>query len=139
MQAYRAALLRFDDNGNAAYDEDGLLVVGPDAQGRKVVRAAGSHAALHGNYPGVRIEDLPGKILAPGFIDLHVHFPQTDVIGSPAEGLLPWLENYTFPHEARFADAGHARSVASVFLDELQRNGVTTALAFCTSHPQSVD
>jgi guanine deaminase len=139
MQAYRAALLRFDDNGNAAYDEDGLLVIGPDATGRKVVRAAGSHAALHGNYPGVRIEHLPGKILAPGFIDLHVHFPQTDVIGSPAEGLLPWLENYTFPHEARFADAGHARSVASVFLDELQRNGVTTALAFCTSHPHSVD
>jgi guanine deaminase len=139
MQAYRAALLRFDDNGNAAYDEDGLLVIGPDAPGRKVVRAAGSHAALHGNYPGVRIEHLPGKILAPGFIDLHVHFPQTDVIGSPAEGLLPWLENYTFPHEARFADAGHARSVASVFLDELQRNGVTTALAFCTSHPHSVD
>ncbi|MCG2591948.1 guanine deaminase [Ramlibacter sp. XY19] len=139
MQAFRAALLRFADDGSALYDEDGLLVVGPDAQGRKVVRAAGSHAALHGNYPGVRIEHLPGKIIAPGFIDLHVHFPQTDVIGSPAEGLLPWLENYTFPHEARFADAAYARGVASVFLDELQRNGVTTALAFCTSHPHSVD
>jgi cytosine/adenosine deaminase-related metal-dependent hydrolase len=54
--------------------------------------------------------DLPGRILAPGFIDLHVHFPQTDVIGSPAEGLLPWLENYTFPHEARFADHGLCRA-----------------------------
>src|SRR6478609_5605942 len=139
MQAFRAALLRFADDGSALYDEDGLLVIGPDANGQKVVRAAGSFSALHANYPGVAIEHLPGKILAPGFIDLHVHFPQTDVIGSPAEGLLPWLENYTFPHEARFSDAAYARGVASVFLDELQRHGVTTALTFCTSHPHSVD
>jgi guanine deaminase len=139
MNAYRAALLRFADDGSALYEEDGLLVIGPDATGRKVVRAAGAHAQLAGNYPGVAVTHLPGRILAPGFIDLHVHFPQTDVIGSPAEGLLPWLEHYTFPHEARFADAAYARGVASVFLDELQRNGVTTALAFCTSHPHSVD
>lgn len=139
MQAYRAALLRFADDGSALYDEDGLLVVGPDASGRKVVRAAGAYAALAGNYPGLNVTHIPGRIIAPGFLDLHVHFPQTDVIGSPAEGLLPWLENYTFPHEARFSDAAYARSVASVFLDELRRNGVTTALTFCTSHPHSVD
>ena len=139
MQAFRAALLRFADDGSALYDEDGLLVIGPDAGGRQVVRAAGPHAALHGNFAGVAVQQLPGRILAPGFIDLHVHFPQTDVIGSPADGLLPWLENYTFPHEARFADADYARGMAAVFLDELQRNGVTTALAFCTSHPHSVD
>ncbi|HSV81041.1 MAG TPA: guanine deaminase [Ramlibacter sp.] len=139
MHAYRSALLRFADDGSALYDEDGLLVIGPGADGRKVVRAAGAYAALKDNFPGVTIEHLPGRILAPGFLDLHVHFPQTDVIGSPAEGLLPWLENYTFPHESRFADAGYARDVASVFLDELRRNGVTTALTFCTSHPQSVD
>jgi guanine deaminase len=139
MQAFRAALLRFADDGSALYDEDGLLVIGPDAAGRQVVRAAGPHAALHGNFAGVAIQHLPGRILAPGFIDLHVHFPQTDVIGSPADGLLPWLENYTFPHEARFADAAYARGVATVFLDELQRHGVTTALTFCTSHPHSVD
>jgi cytosine/adenosine deaminase-related metal-dependent hydrolase len=52
----------------------------------------------------VPVTHLPGRILAPGFVDLHIHYPQTDVIGSPAEGLLPWLEHYTFPHEARFAD-----------------------------------
>jgi guanine deaminase len=139
MHAYRAALLSFADDGSARYEEDGLLVVGPDASGRPVIRAAGAHAALAANYPGVAVTHLPGKILAPGFIDLHVHFPQTDVIGSPAEGLLPWLENYTFPHEARFADHGYAVGVAEVFLDELLRNGVTTALTFCTSHPHSVD
>ncbi len=139
MHAYRAALLRFADDGSALYDEDGLLVVGPGPDGTQLVRAAGSHAALHARFPGVAVTPLPGRILAPGFVDLHVHFPQTDVIGSPAEGLLPWLENYTFPHEARFADAGYARGVAAVFLDELQRNGVTTPLTFCTSHPHSVD
>ncbi|MGE4241139.1 guanine deaminase [Ramlibacter sp.] len=140
MKGYRAALLRFDeDTGAAIHDEDGLLVIGPDANGRKVVRAAGAYATLARNYPGVAIEDLPGRILAPGFVDLHIHFPQTDVIGSPAEGLLPWLDNYTFPHESRFADPAYAAGVAQVFLDELLRNGVTTALAFATSHPGSVD
>lgn len=139
MYAFRAALLSFADDGSARYEEDGLLVLGPDAYGAQVVRAAGSYRALAGNYPGVHVTELPGRILAPGFIDLHVHFPQTDVIGSPAEGLLPWLENYTFPHEARFADPAYAAPVAQVFLDELVRNGVTTALTFCTSHPASVD
>jgi guanine deaminase len=139
MQAFRAALLSFADDGTARYEEDGLLVVGPDAAGGQVIRAAGPYAALAANYPGVPVTLLPGRILAPGFIDLHIHFPQTDVIGSPAEGLLPWLENYTFPHEARFADHGYAVGMAQVFLDELLRNGVTTALTFCTSHPRSVD
>lgn len=139
MQAFRASLLRFADDGAALFEPDGLLVVGPDATGRKVVRAAGSHQALAPSFPGVAVDHLPGRILAPGFIDLHVHFPQTDVIGSPADGLLPWLENYTFPHESRFSEAGYAREVAPVFLDELRRHGVTTALTFCTSHPASVD
>lgn len=139
MQAFRAALLRFADDGSAVYDEDGFLLVGPGADGVQVIRAAGAWQALAPSYPGVAVEHLPGRILAPGFIDLHVHFPQTDVIGSPAEGLLPWLENYTFPHEARFADAAYARGVASVFLDELLRHGVTTPLTFATSHPASVD
>jgi guanine deaminase len=139
MQAFRAALLSFADDGSAHYETDGLLVVGPDANGRKVIRAAGAHAALAPRFPGIAVTHLPGRILAPGFIDLHVHFPQTDVIGSPAEGLLPWLENYTFPHESRFADHAYATGVAQVFLDELLRNGVTSALTFCTSHPHSVD
>ncbi len=139
MHAYRAAILRFADDRSAVYDEDGLLVVGPDATGRPVVRAVGPYRDLAPNFPGVAVEHLPGRILAPGFVDLHIHYPQTDVIGSPADGLLPWLENYTFPHESRFADEAYARGVAAFFLDELARNGVTTALTFATSHPQSVD
>ena len=139
MKAYRASLLRFDDAGAAVFDTDGLLVTGPDATGRRVVQAAGSHDALAARYAHVPVERLPGRILAPGFLDLHIHYPQTDVIGSPAEGLLPWLEHYTFPHEARFADPAYAADVATFFLDELARNGVTTALTFATSHPTSVN
>ena len=139
MKAYRAALLRFDDHGQPLYDSDGLLVIGPDATGRQVVRAAGSHDALIDRFAGVVVEDLRGHLIAPGFVDLHVHYPQTDVIGAPAAGLLPWLENYTFPHESRFVDKAYARGVAEFFFDELQRHGVTTALTFATSHPASVD
>jgi guanine deaminase len=139
MKCYRAAILRFDADGQAIYEPDGLLAVGPDALGRSVVRAVGPHAALAPRFAGMPLEHLPGRILAPGFIDLHVHFPQIDVIGSPASGLLPWLENYTFPQESRFSDADHAATTAAFFLQELLRNGVTTALTFATSHPASVD
>jgi guanine deaminase len=139
MKAYRAALLRFNELQQPVYDADGLLVVGPDAQGRSVVRAAGDHTSLIDRFAGVAVEDLRGHLIAPGFVDLHVHYPQTDVIGSPADGLLPWLENYTFPHESRFGDKAYARGVADFFFDELARHGVTTALTFSTSHPASVD
>jgi guanine deaminase len=143
MHAYRSALLRFNQQGQVLYDEDGLLVIGPDATGRQVVQLAGDYRALEAGfasaYPGLTVTPLPGRILAPGFIDLHIHYPQTDVIGSPADGLLPWLENYTFPHESRFGDRAYAGEVAHFFLDELQRHGVTSALTFATSHPQSVD
>ena len=139
MKAYRARILSFDSRQKAVFEEDGLLVVGPDAQGRQKVIAVGDYASLSREYSPVPVEHLPGRIIAPGFVDLHIHFPQTDVIGSPAEGLLPWLENYTFPHESRYVDAAHADELAPVFVDELLRNGVTTALAFATSHPASVE
>ena len=139
MSVYRSALLRFADDGRALYDEDGLLAIGPDAQGRQRVLAAGSWQALGSQYADQPVSHLPGRILAPGFVDMHIHFPQTDVIGSPADGLLPWLENYTFPHEKRFAAPDYSAQVAQFFIAELLRNGVTTALAFSTSHPASVN
>ncbi|NBS63353.1 MAG: guanine deaminase [Betaproteobacteria bacterium] len=104
------------------------------------VNAQGTVHAVRAPLPGEQVEhDHRGRLIAPGFIDSHVHFPQLDVIGSPAEGLLPWLENHTFPEEARFADRDHAGEVARVFLGELLRHGVTTAAVYCTAHPESVD
>jgi guanine deaminase len=143
MKAYRAAILRFDPSLPpdvcAIYESDGLLVVGANAQGRQVVQAVGSYQDLHPRFVQVPVTHFPDRLIAPGFIDLHVHYPQTNVIGSPAAGLLPWLENYTFPEENRFANADHCVDAATFFVEELLRNGVTTALAFATSHPQSVD
>lgn len=139
MRVYRSALLRFADDGSALYDEDGLLAIAPDGAGRQRVVAAGPWQALAPAYGQGAVEHLPGRIIAPGFVDMHIHFPQTDVIGAPADGLLPWLENYTFPHESRFVDPAYGAQVAGFFVEELLRNGVSTALTFATSHPASVD
>lgn len=139
MHSWRAALLHFDPQGHVMYESDGLLVTSPSPQGTSKIVAAGSHAELAPRFVDVPCTHLPGRLLAPGFIDMHVHYPQLDVIGSPAEGLLPWLNNYTFPHEAQFVNPAHATEVASFFCEELVRHGVTTALTFATSHPASVD
>ena len=143
MKAYRAAILRFDSDRDAhpaaIYEKDGLLVVGPGPNGIDTVHAVGAYRELQSQYPQIAIEHFPGRIIAPGFIDLHTHFPQTDVIGSPAAGLLPWLENYTFPEESRFSSAAYSKQAAEFYIAELLRNGVTTALAFATSHVSSVN
>ena len=142
FKAYRAGLLYFPDPASRqpVLESDGLLVVGPNAQGRSMVQAAGNYQQLQPQFAGVPCETLAaGRIIAPGFVDMHIHYPQMDVIGSPADGLLPWLENYTFPHEKRFASLEYSAQAASIFIAELLRNGVTTALTFATSHPQSVD
>ena len=139
MKAYRAAILYFAPDHSAIYEEDGLLVVAANSQGIQTVHAVGPYRALVDRIPGVPIDHLPGRLLAPGFVDMHIHYPQTDIIGSPADGLLPWLENYTFPAEKRFSAPDHAAEVAAFFIAELLRNGVTTALAFATSHPSSVN
>ena len=141
MKAWRASILHFPDPAiaRAVLEPDGLLVVGPNASGRQVVQALGPYAALAPCFAGVPVQHFPGRIIAPGFVDLHIHFPQTDVIGSPADGLLPWLENYTFPHEKRFSAHDHSAQAATFFIAELLRNGVTTALAFASSHIESVN
>ena len=93
MKAYRASLFWFaqDSDGpvKALFEEDGMLVVGSDAQRLQVVQAIGSWRDLSTRYAQVPVEHFPGRIVAPGFVDLHVHFPQINVIGSPASGLLP--------------------------------------------------
>ena len=69
----------------------------------------------------------------------HIHYPQTQVIGSYGAQLLDWLHNYTFVEEQKFADPAHCARVAAFFLDELIRSGTTTAMVYCTVHPESVD
>ncbi|WP_180131751.1 guanine deaminase [Rhodoferax sp. BLA1] len=143
MKAYRAALLYFkpdaDPRQSVVYEPDGLLVVGPNASGTHVVQALGPYDALQADYAQLPVQHWPGRIIAPGFVDLHSHYPQTNVIASPADGLLPWLEDYTFPEENRFSDPEYCAQAAQFFVAEMLRNGVTTALTFATSHPASVN
>jgi guanine deaminase len=140
IQAYRASLLHFSEDPAFHDDahrwhEDGLLIVD---DGR--VQAAGDYAQLRASLPEeAQVHDYRGKLIVPGFIDTHIHYPQTDMIASPAPGLLPWLETYTFPVERRFSDPEHAQETARFFLDELLRCGTTTAMVYCTVHPQSVE
>lgn len=125
------------EQGPAArrYVEDGLLVI---VDGR--VRAAGEAAELlRGLPPDTRIDDHRPHLVAPGFIDAHIHFPQTQVIASYGAQLLDWLARYTFPEEQRFADPEHAAANARFFLDELLANGTTTAVVYGTVHAASAE
>jgi guanine deaminase len=78
-------------------------------------------------------------LISAGFVDTHVHFPQTPMIASPGTQLLDWLERYTYPTELKYADKEFARRMARLFLQESLRNGITTSCVYCTVHPQSVD
>ncbi len=141
QQAFRGAILHFTDNplqhGLAAtqYLEDGLLILRDG-----YVESVGEASQLINQLDDdVTVTDYRGHLMMPGFVDAHIHYPQTDIIGSHGEQLLEWLERYTFPMERRFSDLEYARSVASFFTDELLRNGTTTGLVFSTVHPTSVD
>lgn len=139
VRAYRAALVHFTDDprqaGEAAciHHPDGLLLV-EDGH----IAACGSFADLAPALPAdIPVDHRPGQILTPGFVDAHVHFPQTDMIGAPGGALLDWLETSTFPTERRFADPAVARDTAEAFLDELLRNGTTTAMVFGSVHREA--
>jgi guanine deaminase len=139
-QAYRAALLHMlDDPSRAgaeahAYHPDGLLVV-EDGH----VAGFGAYADLAPGLVGTEITELPGRLITPGFVDAHVHYPQVDVIAAWGAQLMDWLHTHTFPAEMAFADRAHADAVAQVFLDQLLANGTTSALAFCTVHKASAE
>ena len=115
--------------------DDGVLLV---SQG-KVARVGPADAVLRELPDHVAVSDQRGKLIVPGFIDTHVHYPQTDMIAAHGEQLLEWLDKYTFPTERAFAEAAHAREVADFFLQELLRNGTTSALVLGTVHAKSVD
>lgn len=85
------------------------------------------------------IKRYDNQLIMPGMIDTHIHLPQIEMIGAYGEQLLTWLTEYAFPTEKKFADQAYAQKISAIFLDELIKNGTTTALVFGTVHPQSVD
>ncbi|HEY2094372.1 MAG TPA: guanine deaminase [Thermoanaerobaculia bacterium] len=120
-----AATYRNWDRGYVAVDDDGRIV--------SVGDAADAPADSE------TIDLGTDALISPGFIDTHLHAPQLEMIGSYGGDLLEWLNRYTFPTEAQFADVKHAEKVAKALFDELLRNGTLTALIFSTIHPAATD
>jgi len=118
------------------YESDAIIAIG---NGR--ITHFGAASKVQPELPaGIEIRNYgPDALISAGFLDSHVHFPQTPMIAAFGEQLLDWLNKYMFPTEKRFADKAFASSVAKVFLRECLKNGITTSCVYCTVFPQSVD
>ncbi len=117
------------------YIEDGAILI----EAGQIAAVGEATEILQQAKPGATVDDHSGALLMPGLIDVHIHYPQTQVIASYGAQLLDWLHTYTFVEEQRFADPEHCATVSEFFLSELFRNGTTTALVYCTVYPQSAD
>lgn len=118
----------------ARYLEDGVLLL---RDGQVVSLQAWQENSEQLNQ--YEMIDMRGKLIVPGFVDSHIHYPQTEMIGAFGEQLLEWLNHYTFPVEAQYHCPQHAAQMSAFFLHQLLANGTTSALVFGTVHPQSVD
>jgi guanine deaminase len=137
----RARLLSFEDSPRRSgadahrYIVDGALVL----EGGKIVEVGEAKDIVPRAPADTVVDDYAGKLVLPGFIDAHIHYPQTRVVGSYGAQLLEWLQKYTFVEEQKFSGSAHAMAVAAFFLDELARNGTTTAMVYCTVAPESAE
>ncbi|WP_298495014.1 guanine deaminase [uncultured Maritimibacter sp.] len=104
-----------------------------------VIVAVGSADALRARFREAEVVDHGAGLILPGFVDAHVHYPQTGIIASWGKRLIDWLNSYTFPEEARFGDADYARAQADRYFDLVLSHGTTTTVSYCTIHPESVD
>lgn len=140
--AYRGCLFYFKDTASLAnlpinkdkqsdpdcqyvYIEDGVLIV----EGGKIVEA-GSYADLKSKIADIKVVDYKDKIITPGFIDTHQHAAQSAIVAAYGEKLLEWLDNYVFPAESNYSDNNSAKKDLNFFLDQLLRNGTTTAVSY---------
>ncbi|MFP4043437.1 MAG: imidazolonepropionase-like domain-containing protein, partial [Rhodosalinus sp.] len=103
-----------EDTAAIDHIEDGALLL----RGGKIA-ARGTFADVRHQAPEAPVTDHSPQLILPGFIDPHIHFPQLQVVASWGTELLDWLETYTFPAEAAYADPAHARAMADPFLDRL--------------------
>ena len=110
-----------------------ILVIGSK------ISKIGSPDELIANNPDAEVHDFHEKLLLPGFIDAHAHYPQTPIIASWGKRLIDWLNTYTFPEEQKYGNSEYAAKIAETYLDFLISNGTTSVSTFCTTHPESAD
>ncbi|WP_353150535.1 guanine deaminase [Pollutimonas bauzanensis] len=139
--ALRGAALSFrgdpfidGDEASLHYEQDGLILIE-----NGIVTAFGDYQAVKTQLRDHNIKQYSDALILPGFIDTHVHYPQTQMTGAYGKQLIDWLNKYTFVTEQQFANADHATLVSDFFLGECLRAGTTTASVYCTVHPGSVD
>lgn len=123
-----------EDRSILRYLDDGALVL----EDGKITDFGPAGSVLE-KYPEAELEDYRGYLLVPGFIDVHLHYAQTRIIGSFGRQLLEWLQAYTFPEELKFRSKDYADEVAAMFFQELLKAGTTTVQSFATTHPHSVE
>ena len=133
-------VLRFDGNPF----EQGQQVAKIERRGAVLIRDgkildSGTAERLVSDYPAAQRVDYGDHLILPGFVDAHVHYPQTGIIASWGKRLIDWLNSYTFPEEMRFADRSYADEIAERYLDLTLSHGTTTMASYCTIHPESVD
>lgn len=138
VQIIRASYVHTPHNpfagGSLVAQTDGGLAL----EGGRIV-ASGPFEQVKAQYPTARVQELRGGLLIPGMVDLHVHYPQTRIIGGLGYRLLDWLEQHTLPQEARLANPDYAKGVAQDFLQGLLRNGTTTALVFGSHFAEAME
>jgi guanine deaminase len=117
------------------YESDALIVI---EDGK--IKSFGNYDQLKASLPeGVQVTTYKDSLVIPGFIDTHIHYPQTQIIGAYGKQLIDWLNNYTFIAEQQFKNFDYAKSVAQLFLKESLKAGTTTMMTYCTVHPESVN
>ena len=132
-KVYKAHILYTKEKSRFEVLENGYVAV--DADGR-VTGVSADWTSLDGE--GVEVVDFGDRLLIPAMNDLHVHAPQYRNQGIAMDlELLPWLQNYTFPEEMKYADTAYAERMYRRFVRDLWRFGTMRACVFATIHTDS--
>lgn len=141
LTAHRGEILHLTSNPvtegqqSIEYFDDGILLI----QGGQIVAIGPAKSLLVDLPEDLELHTHQDALIIPGLVDTHLHYPQTNIIASHGKQLLDWLNTYTFPEEGKFGDSEYANQIAAFFLDELIRNGTTSAAVFGTVHPESIE
>jgi guanine deaminase len=119
-----------DEEAATRFIPDGLLVVEDG-----IIVDHGAYAEVSQRHPALETTEIRDRLILPGFIDGHIHVPQTRVLGAYGEQLLPWLQKWVFPEERKYSDPDYALEGTRRFFNNLLASGTTTCQAFTTADP----
>lgn len=132
MKLYKANILHTPSPDSFEVLPAGYVAVNDDG----IVE--GTYSSLPAHLADAEIVDFGNRLLIPAMNDLHLHAPQFCNMGKALDlQLLEWLQTYTFPEEARFADTDYANRIYQQFVHELWKYGTMRSVIFATIHPES--